>query len=152
MQPSREPENPEIQPADPGARKRALWTLFAILVLTGTAAIAFHFYGGRVERWAQDQLLELANRPQILFLLAFVLMIPLAGASIPVFRQASKIVKSERIPPPGAKVLKDTPVITGKKAIRQGRGLQIMAVLMALFGLLVPFGVAIILMLLQKGT
>lgn len=152
MKPTEKSDHPETQPADPQARRRAVWAILAIVILSGAFAIGLHFQGERLEQMAQQKLIELADRPAILFLVAFVVMIPLVGASIPVYRQASRIVKSGRIPPPGQKVIRDTPIITGRKAIRQGRGLQVMAILMALFGLLVPFGLAMVLMTLQKGT
>jgi hypothetical protein len=152
MKPSEKPDQPQMQPADPQARTRAVWAILAIVILSGAFATGLHFQGEKLEQMAQQKLIELADRPAILFLVAFVAMIPLVGASIPVFRQAGRIIKSGRIPPPGQKVIKDTPIITGRKAIRQGRGLQVMAILMALFGLLVPFGIAIVLMMLQKGT
>ncbi|HKJ18915.1 MAG TPA: hypothetical protein VJ984_16295 [Xanthomonadales bacterium] len=152
MKASKTSEEIEIHPADPETRKRAFWLILVSVVIAVAFAIGIHFHGEKMGEWAEERMLELAEQPPIMFLVAFVFAIPLVGATIPMFRQAGKIVKSERIPPPDAKVVKDTPVITGSKAVRQGRGLQVMAVLMALFGLLVPFGVAIILMLLQKGT
>lgn len=145
-------EEVEIQPADPAARARALWLVLIILIFGGALLVALYFHEERISEWARENLVQLAQQPTFLFLVVFVLMLPLVGVAVHVYRLASRVVKSKRMPPPGQKVIKDTPIITGSKAVRQGRSMQVMAVIMAIIGVLLPFGLAIILMMLQKGT
>jgi hypothetical protein len=145
-------EEVEIQPADPAARARALWLVLVILILGGALLVALYFHEERISEWAREHLFQLAQQPTFLFLVAFVLMLPLVGAAVHVYRLAGRVVTSQRMPPPGQKVIKDTPIITGSKAVRQGRSMQVIAVLMAVIGILFPFGLAIIVMMIQKGT
>ncbi len=44
-----------------------------------------------------------------------------------------------RYPPPGLRVVRDTPVVVGEAAGRRGRLLQVFAVVMGLAGLLLAF-------------
>lgn len=149
---SQEPDKkPEIQPADPAARSQALWLILAVTIVLGALVLAVQFKEQQINQWLIARFDKLVGQPEILFLIAFVVMLPLVGVAVHVYRLADQIVKSERIPPPGKKVIKDTPIITGKKAVRQGRGLKFTAVLMGLFGALLPFGLALILMMLQKS-
>ena len=141
----------DIQPADPAARKRAIWVFLLVVVLLGGPVAILEFNQDRLDLWFRENSIGLASRIDILFLSAFILMLPLVGAAVFVFRTATRIIKAERIPFPGQAVIKDTPIITGTKAVRRGRALQVMAALMGIFGLLMPFGLAVIVMLLQKG-
>lgn len=141
----------EIQPADPAARKRALWIVFASLALVLVLALVAYGKEDPVEKWLSENTEAIASSPGIVFIVTFILMTPIIGGAIHTYRLAGRIVQSQRIPPPGQKVIKDTPVITGRKAVRQGRGLKLMAALMGLFGLLLPFGLTLILMMLNKS-
>ena len=151
MNQSSAPET-EIQPADPAARARAIWTIVAVTALAGSLVLALQFREEQINDWVAENTQALVQHPGIVFLITFVLMLPLVGAAIYMYRLADRIVRAQRMPPPGQKVIKDTPVITGRKAVRQGRGLKVMASLMGLFGLLLPFGLTLILMLLNKSN
>jgi len=59
------------------------------------------------------------------------------------FRFSKKILKHEQIPPPGVKVIKDTPVIRGKGARVRGYILQVISGMIILGGII--FGLCIIL-------
>ena len=144
------PEDVEIQPADPVARKRALWTFVAVAIVAGMMALAVRNEDIDFEQWLGDHAAELIGQPGLLLLAAFVLALPLVGIAVYVHRAASRVVKAERIPLPGQKVIKDTPIITGKKAIQQGRAMQVVAVIMGIIGLILPFALALLVMMMQQ--
>ncbi len=146
-----ESENVEIQPADPGARARALWTVAAVVVLGGFLALAAYEREEEITLWFRAYAARLVESPEILFLTVFVLALPLVGVAAYVFNFASRVVKAERIPFPGQKVIKDTPIITGRKAVKQGRAMQVMAIIMALLGVILPFGLALLVMIMQRN-
>lgn len=141
----------EIQIADPAARKRAIWLVFALIAIAGVIVFFLNSRESQINQWMANNAQSWVARPEILWLTAFVLTLPLLGGAVYVYRQGIRIVQAQRIPAPGQKVIKDTPVITGKKAIRQGRAMKFMAILMALFALGVPFGLVLIVMTLQTG-
>lgn len=150
MNQSPKPEQ-EIQPADPGARKRALWIVFVSIGLALILALVTFFKEDQIEQWLTVNAEAIASSPGIVLIVTLLLMTPILAGAIQMYRLAGRIVQSQRMPPPGQKVIKDTPVITGRKAVRQGRGLKFMAALMGLFGLLLPFGLTLILMMLNKS-
>ena len=141
----------EIQLADPAARKRAIWIAIVAISAAGVLALVAHFKEGQVVAWLTENSDTMIRQPGIVFAVVFIAMLPLVCFSAYMFNQARKIIRSERIPPPGQKVIKDTPVITGRKALRQGRILRILTIIMTVFFLLVPFWVVMILMTLSKS-
>lgn len=143
-------ENVEIQPADPAARKRALWTFAVVAVVAGTLAVAVQDDDIEFKQWLAGHAAELVNQPTLLLLAAFVLALPLVGIAVYVHRMASRVVKAARIPLPDQKVIRDTPIITGRKAVQQGRAMQLMAVVMGLIGLILPFALALLVMMMTQ--
>ena len=147
------PQLPEsdIQPADPAARKRAVWFVLFVAVLGGALALALVFREAQINQWLNQNAEILIQQPGIIYSVLFIAMLPLTGGAVYMYRLADRIIRSQRMPPPGQKVIKDTPVITGRKAVRQGRGLKFLSTLMGLIGLLLPFGIVVMLMMLQKS-
>jgi hypothetical protein len=81
-----------------------------------------------------------AQRLQFLFLLlSVVLTFPLIAFAIYVWTLAKKIIRAREFPPPGLRVLRDTPIITGEKAFARGRLLQVFAVICAITSVLLNF-------------
>lgn len=146
------PEDVEIQPADPAARARAMWIIAAVVVLGGLLVLALNLREEEINRWMGAFAKRLIDRPEILLFVAFVLMLPLVGVAAYIHHLGSKVVKAGRIPFPGQKVIKDTPIITGKKAVQQGRAMQVMAFVMGIIGVILPFGLVLVVIMLQRGT
>lgn len=144
-------EEREIQPADPGARARAVWLVTGVMAVVGVSGVASVIFEGRFTPWAQGVAYELVLRPELLFAALLAVTLPLVGVAVYVFLQGSRIVKAERLPYPGQKVIRPTPVIKGKKAVQRGRAVQVIAVIMALFSLAMPFVPPLMLMLMGKG-
>lgn len=140
---------PEVQAADPAARKRAIW-LVGAAVLLGLGLLGLDlYYQEQTENIFRAIALHFIDRPQMMFFALLVLVLPMVAVSVYIFVQAARIVKSERMPYPGQKVIRDTAVLTGKEAVQRGRAIQFLAVFMTIFSLLVPF-IPIIMMLYFK--
>ena len=150
MNPNPAPDR-EIQPADPAARKKAIWIALGAISLACLLALVLYFQEDRMNQWLSENADTLVRQPGIVFAVVFLAMLPLVGMAAYMFNQANRIIRAQRIPPPGQKVIKDTPVITGRKAVRQGRLLKVLTVFMGLFFMLVPFWIVLILMTLNKS-
>lgn len=129
----------EIQPADPVARKRALMLVGGAVVLGAVLLVFDTFYEVKSEALFRSIALHFLDRPLTMFLVLLALVVPMVAVSVYIFIQAGRIVKSQRMPYPGQKVIKDTVVIEGDEAVKRGRGLQFLAVVMTVFSLMVPF-------------
>jgi hypothetical protein len=139
----------EIQRADPGARTRALLIVALVTVLGGAFAFALQFNEEAINGWLRNYAIGLLEKPEVLFLTAFVLMLPLVGFAVYIYYLATQVVKHQRAPFPGQKVIKDTPVVTGDKAVKQGQAMRALAIAMGLIGLLLPWSLALLIMMMR---
>ena len=117
---------PEIQKADPRARRNALW-LFAVTVVAGSALLAWielSPVGLGPERFAQS--------PGAVVLMLAILLALAAWAAVYAWRTGRRVVSAERFPPPGMLVVRDTPVHTGRRARLTGYVMMGLAVLILL--------------------
>ena len=105
---------PEIQHADPVARRRVLIAVLVIVVLgsIGWAALQAWLDGLRSLPAAEAQR-SLATALQ---LLVAHLGLGVAGLAIYILFLASRTRRALRYPPPGSSVVRDTPVVVGDRA------------------------------------
>lgn len=114
---------PEIQKADPGARRKALWLI--AVVAAGALLLAWIELapaGGGPERFAES--------PWLLVVMLVMLLVPVAACGAYTWRMGRRVVKAERFPAPGLKVVRDTPVQTGQQARVTGYMMMFLASLM----------------------
>ncbi|MFW2438020.1 MAG: hypothetical protein ACN4GR_01465 [Arenicellales bacterium] len=129
----------EIQRADPGAKRKAVW-IVGITVLLGAATIwVFEFYQGEIVAWFADNLDYLAQNTLVVFLMAAVFAAPLIATAIIMFLLGRRIVKAQRFPPPDYPVYRDTRVLKGSRAIRRGRIAQLLSLVILLAAGVIPF-------------
>lgn len=119
-----------IQRADPRAR-RAAFRIVAAAAIAGTVVVvALEWRREDVQRWLLEHGSFLARHPELVAAGALALMLPLAGAAAYLWRLGTRIVRAERLPPPGVAVVRDTAVLTGRPAVARGRLLRLLAVLL----------------------
>ena len=127
---------PEIQSADPASRRKLLvWlSLFLLVMLLSQNVI----------QWFTRWLAEDPERVREYFVyivgaiaLAFS---PLFAFGYYAWQMGMAVIRAKRFPPPGMKVIKDTPVVKGRKAIYRGRALQVCGVI--LWGTAIAFPIA----------
>lgn len=110
---------PEIQPADPRLRRRAIATVLATIAV---AMIAYLMLAQRI-----DQLSSLppaqarATLAHILGWSTLAVSILVATLGAYVWQLGKKIRHARRFPPPGTGVIRDTVVLTGEQARQRGR-------------------------------
>jgi hypothetical protein len=121
---------PEIQPADPGARRRVLLGVVAV----AAACVAGYFV---LQRWlAGLRGLDPAHIQQALerglLVASWTALVPAAVLAACVWRYGARVHASGRFPAPGSKVIRDTPVLHGEPARLRGTVLKVLAAFLLL--------------------
>lgn len=117
---------PDVQNADSGARRRTL-----VLMVVGVAVGASTILIARrllpaVEAWVAE---DAAGRlPTVAVVAALIPTAPLAAFGAYLWHLGSRVVGARRFPPPGLRVARDVPVVEGATAVRRGRTLRTMGV------------------------
>lgn len=127
----------EIQRADPRARRAALAYLVAAAAGGAGCLLVFELYGQSLWRW----LLQAPRQDQLWFgALALVLLcLPLVLFAVWLWRYGVRVLRSDRHPPEGVLVVRDTPVARGTVARRYARLYQGLAALLAAAALIVAW-------------
>jgi hypothetical protein len=63
----------------------------------------------------------------VLLLLAALLLAPLFAFAAYLWSLGGKVVRAQEFPPPGVRVIRDTPVVSGERAVSRGRLLKVLA-------------------------
>lgn len=130
----------EVQKADPGLRRQVLvGAVFLVLILVaGVVLLANRF--AELEKLAGESA-YLASRQGLAA--ARVLLVAVAlGATVlggVLGRLSWRTLAAGRYPPPGMRVINDTPVLRGAVARRYGRGGLILAAVLIVAGIWVPW-------------
>jgi hypothetical protein len=119
----------EVQKADPAARRQAV-----LVIIFGTAVGALliagfeHFREPFLE-WLSSEPAETVRRAKLAaYVSAFVLSAPVIAFAIYLWLLGAKVLRAQRFPPPGLRVIRDTPVIGGRGAVMRGHVIQVLAV------------------------
>jgi len=125
-----------IQPADPELRRR---TLFVAALSLAVACAGFlllqHWLSELHSQPPRDALAALLTA---LRLGTYVTCALLVGFAAYLWRFAGRVLRDQRFPPHGQRVIRDTPVLEGAAALRRATVLRVLAVILTLssFGLL----------------
>lgn len=127
-----------VRRADPEARKLA-FIIVGVGAMVGVALIlAAEKVRPSFEQWLVSNSGWLAQNPAAAAAVAGIAILPMAGVAIYLWRYAGKVVATERFPLAGQKVVRDTPVRFGPRAIRHGRILQSLAALVLAVSFAMP--------------
>lgn len=125
--------------ADPVARRQALlWVLFGGC-LGGVVFLGVEGFLESLRQAAVSESGELEERLRIgLILLAAIVFLPMGGGTIYLWKLGSRTYAAGEYPPPGCRLIRDTPVVGGKAAMLRACALKTAALaLLAAGGLLV---------------
>lgn len=123
----------EIRKADPVARRRAI-----LVVIFGTAVGALLIAGFEELRepfhdWLRSDPAETPRRARLAIGLSAVLLAaPLIAFAVYLWLLGAKVLRAQQFPPPGFRVIRDTPVIDGHGAVTRGHAIQVFAVCLGL--------------------
>lgn len=118
----------EVQRADPAARRQTV-RFIVLSALVGTVLIVgFERYRTPLRDWLLAKPEELAHRVKLVFLLSVaVLSAPLLAFAFYLWSLGAKVLRARQFPPPGYRVVRDTPVMGGQAAVSRGRGFKVLA-------------------------
>lgn len=100
-----------------------------LVALAGTLLfLGFERYRIPLRDWLLSEPGAIANRVKLVsFLTAVVLSAPVLAFSVYAWRLGARVLRAREFPPPGYRLVRDTPVIVGQAAIYRGRGLKALA-------------------------
>jgi hypothetical protein len=129
----------EVQKADPAARKKAVLLLLIFAVLGAGSFYIVEATKYDLADWVETNATAILNDLKIIAVALVVLFTPVYLALYHFFSLGSRIARTQRFPPPGLAVIRDTKIITGDTAILRGRILQILSVTIALMTIVTIF-------------
>ncbi len=125
----------DIQRADPAARRTALILLGCATLAGAALMIGANQLRPRFEAWLEHY----GSRVGLTLVgIAIITLGPLLGFAWYLWSLGRRTVRAGRYPPPGLRVTRDTPVLTGQAARRRGRLAYFFAGLLATTALLFP--------------
>ena len=122
----------EMQPADPGARRRAL-----VLVIVGIAVGALLIWAfdrgtPALQRWLTEDRQATRARIQVsLVVFALFVVVPPVAFGVYMWSIGNRVRRHGRFPPPGLTMIAATPVLTGDAAQRRAAILQMLGAFIA---------------------
>lgn len=117
-----------LRRADPTARRTV-----ALLLVVGTCMgalllVAFARYRIPLSDWMLADPGSSAQRVKMVFrVLVALLLAPLLALAAYLWSLGGKVVRAREFPPPGLRVIRDTPIVTGERAVSRGRLLKVLA-------------------------
>ena len=119
-----------IQRADPRARRLAL-ILVGFATLAGLAlVVVFESQLSALQRWITEDPEQMDDRLVLaVWGLALASVVPTLFLSAYLWRLGARVVHSGVFPPPGMRVVRDTPVLLGRAAVKRGRLLKALGLL-----------------------
>jgi hypothetical protein len=121
--------------ADPAARRTAVILVVVIAVIGGLLIFAAGAARPHVQAWVEE---DLRSRLTIVIAaLTFVASGPPLALAVYLWRFGTRVIDTARFPPPEARVMSDTPILTGESARARGRMLRIFSALVAAGAILI---------------
>ena len=122
----------DVRQADPVAQRRVVLVVIAGAIAGALSIAAFERNGTSVEEWLLSEPGQLVHRIKLIFFsLGAALSVPLIGVAAYFWSIGVKVLNAREFPPPGMRVIRDTPVSLGIAAIWRGRALKAFALCLA---------------------
>ena len=119
----------EVRKADPAARRQALLVIVSAAAIGGLLIAGFEPIRELFREWLSSEPADAARRAKLaLYVAAFILCVPLAAFAIYLWWLGARVLRAQQFPPPGFRVIRDTPVLGGSGATARGHVMQILAV------------------------
>lgn len=119
----------DVRRTHPGARRHAVLLLSVAAVLGALLILAFERYRIPLRDWILAEPRESAQRVQFIFLVvATLLLVPLLTLVAYLWSLGAKVLRAREFPPPGHRVIRDTPVTVGEAVVVRARQLKVLAV------------------------
>ena len=129
----------EIQRADARSWRQGLVVALVVVLIGAILIVAYKQYAPELHAWLGDTPSESRTRFGIvLAAMAALGCVPLLGLAVYLWIFGNRVIRAQRFPLPGSFVVRDTPVLRDRAAIRRGRVFEAFAAafFVAAFGLL----------------
>jgi hypothetical protein len=118
----------EVRRADPAARRTAALVLVAGTCVGALLLVTFTRYRIPLTDWVLACAGSSALRVKLVVLVVPALLLaPLVALAVYLWALGGKVVRTREFPPPGLRVIRDTPIVTGERAVSRGRLLKVLA-------------------------
>lgn len=96
----------------------------------GAVLIAgFGYFRGSLHEWLVSDPAETTFRARLVICAAALLLgAPLIAFAVYLWLLGVRVVRAQQFPPPGFRVVRDTPVVSGPAAVTRGQAVQVFAV------------------------
>ena len=123
----------EVQKADPEARRQAILVIVIGAALGGLLISGFDYLREPFAGWLASEPAQTARRARLAMSIAvFVLAAPAIAAAIYFWLLGARVLRAQQFPPPGFRVIRDTPIVRGPAAMTRGHSIQVLAVCLGL--------------------
>ena len=110
------------QPADPAARRRTLIILGVSTFVGALLIFGFGRYRDALMEWIVADPADTRRRISLVFFVsAGLFAAPLLGFAAYLWSFGGKVIRTEAFPPPGYRVARETPALSGDEAVQRGR-------------------------------
>ena len=118
----------DVRKADPTARRYAVFLLLVGTCVGALLIAGFDRYYAPLHDWMLSDPEASAPRIRLVFLLLVTLLpAPMLAFAAYFWSLGTRILRAREFPPPGLRVIRDTPVVTGARAVFRGRLLKALA-------------------------
>lgn len=113
--------------------------MVGIVMLLGASIImGAERYSDRLLAWLKDHQFFI-DSPIIVFIFSLIILFPMVVAGTYLLTVGRRATRAQRFPPPGYRVIRDTPILQGPQGIRRGQLLQVMGLCLICCGALILF-------------
>ena len=118
----------EVRRADAAARRTAALVLLAGTCVGALLLVAFTRYRIPLSDWVLADPGSSELRVKLVFLiLPALLLAPMLALAVYLWALGGRAVRAREFPPPGLRVIRDTPIAKGERAVSRGRLLKVLA-------------------------
>lgn len=119
----------EVQKADPAARRKAVLVIVFATAAGALLIAGFEHFHEPFREWLSSEPAETARRARLaIYVSTFILSAPVIAFAIYLWLLGARVLRAQQFPPPGFRVIRDTPVVGGRGAVTRGHAIQILAV------------------------
>ncbi len=118
----------DVRRADSAVRRQVVYILVVGMLFGALLITGFEHYRIPLRDWILSEPGAFSQRAKAVFLvLALFLIAPMLALAVYLWSLGGRVLRTQEFPPPGVRVIRDTPVITGERAISRGRLFKVLA-------------------------
>ena len=118
----------DVRRAHPAARRHGVLLLLVAALVGALLTVAYERYRIPLRDWILAAPRETAQRIQLIPLaVGALLLVPLLAFAAYLWSLSAKVLRAREFPPPGHRVIRDTPAVVGEAALARARQLKVPA-------------------------